>query len=71
MEKNTSEKKFKNTVLIFILLADVALIVMWILYEIGISPVPNYPPFLQMTGFLMVLAAVSYSLLENNRRDKE
>ena len=68
MEKNEDGKKLKNTVLILILLADLAMITMWVLYEIGVSPVPNDPPFLQMTGFLLVLVAVLYSLLENNRK---
>ena len=70
MEKNQGEKKLKNAVLILVLLADLILIAMWILYEAGISPIPNYPPFLQMVGFLLVLGAASYSLVENNAGHK-
>ena len=70
MEKNQGEKKMKNVVLILVLLADLFLITMWILYEAGISPIPNYPPFLQMLGFLLVLGAASYSLVENNAGHK-
>lgn len=70
MEKNQGEKKMKNVVLILVLLADLFLIAMWILYEAGISPIPNYPPFLQMLGFLLVLGAASYSLVENNAGHK-
>lgn len=70
MEKKSSDKKLKNIVLILILLCDLFMITMWILYAVGISPIPNYPPFLQMAGFLLVLGAVSYSLLENNMKSQ-
>ena len=66
MDENKSIRNIKNAALILILTADLFMITMWVLSSLGVSPIPNEPAFLQITGFLLVLLASVVSLLENN-----
>ena len=70
MEEKDSLRKWSNAILILILLADLFMITMCVLSFFGKASFYCYPPALQMAAFLLVLAAVSYSLIENNHRKK-
>ena len=70
MNGNKSGRGWINAILIFILIADLFMIILWVLTRIGFSPVPCYPASLQLAGFLLVLAAVCASLVENNMKGK-
>ena len=68
MKEKNSMRKLNNFFLILILLLDLMMLSMWVLSSLGISPIPNYPPVLQLLGLLMVLIAVSFSLFQNNMK---
>ena len=70
MKTDKSGRGFINAVLILILLADLFMIVLWFLSSMGLSAYSNYPPVLQLTGFILVLFGVGFSLAENNTKVK-
>ena len=70
VKTDKSGRYLLNAVLILILLADLFMIVLWFLSSMGLIAYSNYPPFLQLTGFILVLLGVGFSLAENNMKVK-
>ena len=68
MEEKKTHKKWINAALILALLGDLCMIALFMLSRKGIAPISFYPPFLHLTGFLLVLLGILFSLAENNMK---